>query len=291
MDSALQKAEEIHAKTTPVVALDTEKSALREFCLLNLRKRQLSGTNADVAKLRETIKGAKAILESFLIKNEITCLCLSKDQFQKAIKECPEVPPLYVRLTRGNKDAAITPEIIEDAIDSVTDEDITEHKGVLDAIVHHVRNSIRSYKQTLSLSDSRERNAHVYDTPTLPEELFRHVMAWHMANVKMNEGQTKHKEALAEVTQALNGVKPVVESFFERTGVMTQRVNLEDAPYRITRKVSVRHPRIGLPKLKTLLEDLQTTNLDRLRASVRPMLQNVPPVTKADVVFCALRPK
>jgi hypothetical protein len=288
---ALKKAEEVHAKSTPVVALDTEKSALREFCLLNLKKRSLTGTNADTSRHRETIKAAKAILEAYLSKNEITCMCLTKEQFQRAVKECPEVPPLYVRLTRGNKDATITPEIIEDAIDSVTDEDIAEHKSVIEAILHHVRNSIRTYKQTISLSDSRERNQHVYDTPSLPDDLFPHVMSWHLANLKMSEGQVKHKEALSEVTQALNAVKPIVESFFERTGVMTQRVNLEDIPYRITRKVSVRHPRIGLPKLKSLFEELQTTNLDRLRASVRPMLQNVPPVTKADVVFCAVRPK
>lgn len=216
-------------------------------------------------------------------------MCLTKEQFQLAVKECPEVPPLYVRLLRGNKDSSITPEIVEDAIDSVTDEDIAEHKSVVDAILHHVRNAIRTYKTTLSLSDSRERNQHVYETPSLPDDLFQHVLAWHLSTQKLNESAIKHKAELTEVTQAINATKPIVESFFERTGVMTQRVNLEDTPYRITRKVSVRHPKIGIPKLKALLEDQGTQNLDRLRTLVRPMLQNVPPVTKADVVFCAIR--
>lgn len=285
----LMRSEAALSRATPVVAHDSEKAALKEFCLLNLKRRSLLGSSEDKAKGRETIKASKAALEAFMTNNEFTCCCLSKAQFELAIKDYPEVPPLYVRLVRSNKDATITPEIVEEAIDSVTSEDIREFGSIVEAIIHHVRNTIRSYKTSLSLSDSRERNQHIYDTPTLPDDMFNHVLAWHGATLAMTEAHKKHKEALAELTAAIGSVKPVVESFFERTGLITQRVTMEDSPYRITRKVSVRNVRIGIPKLQSLLTGINTENLHEIKTGIRQALQNVPPTTKADIVFCAVK--
>jgi hypothetical protein len=298
MAESLALSEEAYARSIPVVALEQEKAALRDFCTLQLRKRELTTAGETTKKCRDTIKTSKAAVLDFMTRSDIQCLVFSKDQYEAAQSDLPEgidMIPMYVRLVRTNKDSPITPDIVDEAIDSVTDDDIEEHKGVVPAIMAKVRIEIRTYVNAVKLMHNKERNQNIYDIPDVPDQLYPILIQWHTAQEQLTALQQQNRETVSEVTASINRVKSMVSTFFERTNTLNQRVVLNDKTYRISRKVSVRHEKVGLGKLEELLsqqdrQDRQDRqDLATLKTAVRHALQNIPPVTKTDICFSLVR--
>lgn len=289
----LDLAEKAFARAIAIDPLDQEKQSLRSFCNLNLKKRELSGGNTDARKvLRDEIKVCKQGILDFMGKQDLNVMALTKEQYTNAQSILPEgIPmiPLYCRFMRTNKDSTITPDIVEDAIDSVTRDDIEEHKGLVEAIVAKVRLGIRSYTTSIKLTDSKERNQALYECPEVPQSMYDLLIRMHIATHRLSEAQGSNKEQISEVSSEINKIKQSLFSFFERTGATSQRVVLNDKSYRIAKKVSVRHERIGIGKLQTILQENEVKNLDEMKKKVRHVLSNLPPVTKTDIVFTALR--
>lgn len=276
----------------PVASTD-EKTFLREFCLLNIKKRDLTSSTEDKKLLRDRIKRAKDTLQQFMSKNAVSCMALSKEQYAAVEKSTGEadVPmmPMYVRLLRSNKDSAITQDILVEAIDSVTPELVKECGSTKAAILQNVRTAIRSYSYSIKMSDSKERNQHVYEITDVPEDLVAVLLDMHVATTKMSTLSSEHKEAVSEITGDINRLKASVSRYFEKAGVVTQRVVLDGNPYRITRKVSVRREKLGLIKLESMLDALDLSNLVKAKERIVATIENTPPTTKSDIVFCAVR--
>jgi hypothetical protein len=288
---SLAISEEAYARSTPVVALEQEKSALRDFCTLQLRKRDLTSAGEETKKYRDTIKTSKAAVLDFMKRSNIQCLVFSKDQHASAQEELPdaiEMIPMYVRLVRTNKDSAITPDVVDEAIDAVTPADIEDHKGIVPAIMAKVRIEIRTYVDSVKLMHNKERNQNIYDIPEVPTQLYPVLIQWHTAQEQLSALQARNREAVSEITASINRIKSTVSTFFERTNTLNQRVVMNDKTYRISRKVSVRHEKVGLGKLEELLLQ-QPQDLESMKTSVRHALQNIPPVTKTDICFSLVR--
>jgi hypothetical protein len=284
-------SEEAYARSIPIVALDQEKAALRDFCTLQLRKREFTSANEQTKKYRDTIKTTKAAVLEFMTRSDIQCLVFSKDQHASAQEELPDtidMIPMYVRLVRTNKDSAITPDVVDEAIDAVTPADIEEHKGIVPAIMAKVRMEIRTYVNSVKLMHNKERNQNIYDIPEVPPQLYPLLIQWHTAQEMLSAQQQQNRESVSEITASINRVKSTVSTFFERTNTLNQRVVLNDKTYRISRKVSVRHEKVGLGKLEELLLK-QPADLETLKTSLRHALQNIPPVTKTDICFSLVR--
>jgi hypothetical protein len=139
------------------------------------------------------------------------------------------------------------------------------------------------------MSDSKERNQHVYDITDIPDDMVTVLLDMHIATTKTAQMSSEHKEAVSELTSDINKLKASVSRFFEKAGVVTQRVVLDGNPYRITRKVSVRREKLGLVKLETMLEAIDLTNLVKAKERIVATIENTPPTAKSDIVFCAVR--
>jgi hypothetical protein len=151
-----------------------------------------------------------------------------------------------------------------------------------------VRIEIRTYVDSVKLMHNKERNQNIYDIPEVPTQLYPVLIQWHTAQEQLSALQARNREAVSEITASINRIKSTVSTFFERTNTLNQRVVMNDKTYRISRKVSVRHEKVGLGKLEELLLQ-QPQDLESMKTSVRHALQNIPPVTKTDICFSLVR--
>jgi Zn-dependent metalloprotease len=101
--NGLLKAEQSSIITPAPVTNDTEKTAIRNFCQLNIRKKQLTETSLEERKeIRSKLNAAKKEITEYLTKNNIDILVLSKEDFKRleeitAERGIPMVP-MFARL-------------------------------------------------------------------------------------------------------------------------------------------------------------------------------------------------
>lgn len=291
---------------------DEEKQGIRLYCTLNLKKKQLISDGIEDRKVlkQEQAKHRKLMLEH-LQKNNIEIMVLSKDQFKEletktAALDIPMVP-MFVRMIRNTKDIPVTVDIINEAFDAVAVQDVEEHMTKMNltfpealqaVVLSNVRNTIRSYRFTLKLTEIKERSLKMYDIPECTPEIMNSMFQLHAATYKLQSKSQENKELISEITKEIQNKKQYVQSFFDRTGIMSQRIVMDNVPYRLVKKVSVTHEKIGLTKLEfwlsNSLSNLKSmTDFERdsqkIRNQIMKTIQNLPPITKSDIQFCSVK--
>lgn len=314
IEAALAMAETALEDVEPAPApLDAEKAAIKTYCQKTIRKKAIAAEGAEERKkLKSEANRAKKQIMEYMAQREMECMVLSREDFKRLEEATSDqgVPmvPLYCRMVRTNRDANVTQAVIDDAIESVSVEDITDlqatgktfAEALQMAILMHVRHAIRSFTTSLKATDVREKGTPLYEVPEVPQELVKAVVDMHMAGHKLKAAAADNKAEISEVTKDLNALKPAVQQFFERTGVMSQRVLMDNVPYRIARKVSVRHEKIGVTKVEAwLTEAVKGVNsladfqrkTNAIKTALVRQLQSVPPTTKTEISLQAVRQK
>ena len=284
---------------TKVKPENEEKKAIKTFCTEEVqRKLESQKISAEVAVLRAVQKDCKLKL------SKAKCLMLSKEDHAKYEKMCaseglPSMPP-YLRTVKTNKDGSITPEILQEAIDCLTPQDLSEASGgrpveiIKEAILKAVRRIIRTYTETTKLMDNMPRGKTVYDMDTAPPEI---------AETMFTSWRTQHevkkllesKKIDPEESKAHNVLKEKVESYFIRAGITAQRIVVDSKAYKLVRRVSVRKAKIGIGQVEKMLDQvLKDIRPDSFKPAevcreIQILMTSLPPETKSSIKLCAVK--
>jgi len=295
MDTANEALEEI-VKVKPE---NEEKKAIKNFCNEEVqRKAAAQKISEDVANLRAVQKECKAKL------SKVKCVMLSKDDNTKYQKLCaaeglPAMPP-YLRTIKTNKDGSITPEIVQEAIDCLTPQDLEEASGgrpveiIKEAILKALRRIIRTYTETTKLMDNMPRGLTVYDmdtaTPAVAETMYTSWRTQHEIK-KLHDS----KKIDPDVSKAHNVLKEKVEAYFIRAGITAQRIVVDSKPYKLVRRVSVRKAKIGIGQVEKMLDQvLVEVKADSFKPAevcreIQILMTSLPPETKSSIKLCAVK--
>ena len=299
-------------ETAQVVKPDvTELDAIKRFCSAEVKFREDSATStAELKDLRLQQKNLKLdILKDFKGTNK--CLALSKADALRLDTDSATAGidnvPRFLRLLQSNKDATITTEIIQEALESITTEDVREASlanpedtrlAIRNLVLTNVRRLIRSYTETMKISESVQRGMNIYDVPELSIDSSTKMWTiWSLDKTIKRTLESKKQEK--DVTEKHNELKEKIEGYFIRTGLTAQRIVVSGKPYKLTRRVSVRKPKIGIGKIEKLLDDvLENETLFKTFDNFRPQdlirclqiqLTSVPPETKSTIVLSSIK--
>ena len=284
-----------------------ELKAIKDFCAEEVARRALTAeASANLKALRATQKDVKGALLKALKEASVLQMAISKDDAARldaeaAARGLPSMPR-YLRLVQTNKDATITAEVIQESLEGLSLNDISEAtKGpaepvlaVKEAVLQALRRAIRSYTESARLMTSLPRGTDVYEALTAPESVV--TLMW---TLWTNERQIKNvletKKVDPEVAKHQISLKETIEAYFVRTGLTAQRLVVEGRPYRLVRRVSVRKPKVGIGKLQAMLDvalkdmDLSAFRpLDLIRA-LQVQLANIEPESKSSVSLCSVK--
>lgn len=286
-----------------------ELEAIRQFCALEVhRKKTAEQVSADLKTLRDELKTIKASLSESSMKG-LLCICVSKADAKRledlaAKNGVPSMPP-FLRKLQTNKDQNITPDIIKEAIETITEESLREaaeksNSGgtsivLREAILKNIRLLIRGHTESLRLVPNIQRGTTTYDIPEastpVADQMFRmwtldHLIRQSLASKKPDPEMVKQQAVL----------KQRVEAFFVRTALSAQRLVVEGKQYRLVRRISVRKPKVGIGRLEKILDDVlkdfAESNRFRpaeLARALQIQVSSVAPESKSTVSLCAVK--
>lgn len=266
----LEHAEEamsVHEKTLQAPSLsEPERQAMRQFCVQSLRlKQQQDAFKEQRKELSSSVKENRAKLQEWMRSQGSKCFVMPRAVFKEAEGELsggglPTVPP-YLRMQKNTSDAAITPAVAESCIMDLDDQSVLERidsgstplEALAKAIVDAARNSVRSVKEAIALSESIEKGVKPMEVEEVPEDIARLMVNMHKAQQQSKAKSTVQREATSDVSSALKRLQPAVASVLDKTGRNSQQVTLDGVQgnHRIVKRVSARTPKITL----TLFEE------------------------------------
>lgn len=254
------------------VLTEAEKAALRNFCVSSLKVKEAqtkaSASRKDHAK---KVKERRTQLHEWIKEQDSRCFTLPRELYRKADEELgkeglPTLPP-YIRLQRNTADATITAAVTESAIMNITDAEIREQvelhgknpmQALIAAIVDGARNTIRSTKEAVALSDKLERGQRDIDITEVPPDIAKLMLEMHKHAAKAKQKTSDLKEKTATTSAKLKELEPLVSQTLDKTGRNSQTVQLDGVKGRHTIKktCTAKAPRVTL---KLFEENLSTT--------------------------------
>ena len=259
---AAEEAMSVHEQTVHAPALsESERQAMRQFCLQSLRlKQQQSAFKDERKELAAKVKADRAKLHEWMRAQGSRCFVMPRTTFKEAETELsggglPAVPP-YLRMQRNTSDAAITPAVAESAIMDVDDRSVLERieggtaplEALAKAIVDGARNSVRSVKEAVALSESIEKGVKPMEVEEVPPDIARIMVDMHKAQQTSKAKSSVQREATSDLSSTLKRLQPTVASVLDKTGRSSQQVTLDgvQGSHRIVKRVSARAPKVTL---------------------------------------------
>ena len=310
--SAIESAEVVRPSAEELTAIST-------FCKAEVKRRQAEvQLSEEIKLLRVQQKTLKAQLTKDITKLCVSdaagmpkCVSISKDDAKKfellAKEQSIERLEPYARIVQVNKDSSITPEVIQEALENVSTEDLeeaataaaeegqaTSKTTIRHLVLTNIRRIIRSYTETLKLSDSLPRGSTVYDVLDAPEDIADRMWKLWCVDQKIKKNLVRKKPV--EVSSE-SSLKTKIEAFFIRTGLTAQRIVVEGHPYRLVRRISVRKPKIGVGRFEQILDaSLEESQVDNMKnfkpldfmKALQIQLSSVPAESKSNVVLCKI---
>ena len=231
-------------------------------------------------------------------------MALSKDDAKRFDTMCAteglETTPHFVRILQTNKDSTITPDVIQEALETLSATELKEAQGttpqeaIKDAILKNVRRTIRSFTETAKLMTAMPRGTDIYDIAEVPTSVSDTIYGlWRTE--QLIKKKLEEKKIDPEISKKQKDLKDIIEGFFVRTGLTAQRIVVEGRPYKLTRRVSVRKPKVGIGKLSQMLDELIATidpatfkPVDIIRG-LQIQLTSLPPETKTSISLGAVK--
>jgi hypothetical protein len=300
LEADLEAAQSALAEAQVIKPDTVELEAIKSFCSLEIKQKNLEKeTSAKITELRAANALRKTQLEATM--NGRKCLGLSKQDHAKysaiaAQSAVPELQP-YLRIVAANKDATITTDVIQEALESLTDQDFAEQGSIKETVLQKIRLSIRSFTESLKVMASLQRGVSVYEVPELSADEAHLMWLFWRTQHDIKELLAKRKVEPAVAAQK-DQYKTRVESFFIRTGLMSQRIVVEGKPYKLVRRISVRKPKIGIGRVEKILDDIlqdpEYADAKLLRPAnlikaLQIQVSSVAPETKTTVSLSAIK--
>ena len=305
----------VKAHVAPIVLSEMEKASVKEFCIAS-KDLEREGKNLRDARksLSATTKSKKKWLQDWVREQGARTFVLPRKLYQDADIEMGKdglqpVPP-YLRLTRTSADATITIAVAESSVIDTDPEYVRElavTKPPLEAlalaIVDMARKSIRSTRETVSVTAKLEKGVRPIEVPEMPEPVARTMIDMHKASQKAKTLATAHKNKTVQSQDCVKRLQPVVSSFLEKAGKVSQLVKLEGGgKAKLIKKTTTRSTKITLKTFQECVEstleslDLKSDNVESLLSSfatqqkqcIRVLLLRInalPKVSKSVVKF------
>ena len=281
----LQEADTI-AETQLLKPSALEIAAIKEYCKWVLEKRGLEADLKEKTKaFREAAKAAKTELLEFMKTSEDKTLTFSKAKLGELESVCaaeglPGVVP-YLRLVTSQKDSPIKAAFLEEALSTLTVDDLDEMKQsdkdnsvgprpfrdlLMDVILFKLRHSIRSVTETLKMSGSLERGKKFHEIPE-NDSLADKFLVWHQNEARLKKAREAHKDTMADLATKIKECEAQVQVFFTRTQTTSQKLVLQDKTYRLVRKTTTKTSRVGLTTVQPwITECLDQFKVDTFRS-------------------------
>ena len=197
------------------------------------------------------------------------------------------MPPAYLRLKTNSKDLSITDEVISEAVDSLSDQDIADQEmlsgksALAKAIIDIVRRNIREYKEQFIMSPSIPRGIRHVDIDDAEEDCAQMAVELFFLQQTIAEREAGGKGDLTELKQVMKIVEPKVDQYFVRGTFTSQRIQLGELPYTLVRRVAQSKPRMNFK----MLENMVSQGVDDIFAHTKTKKD-----TKEDAVKLVLNP-
>jgi hypothetical protein len=265
-----EQAMSVHEQTLQAPSLsEAERQAMRQFCLQSLRLKQQQDSFKEQRKqLASNVKENRAKLQEWMRAQGSKCFVMPRAVFKEAEGELsggglPAVPP-YLRMQRNTSDAAITPAVAESCIMDLDEQSVLERiesgtpplEALAKAIVDAARNSVRSVKEAVALSESIEKGTKPMEVEEVPPEIARLMVDMHKAQQQSKAKSTVQREATSDVNSTIKRLQPTVASVLDKTGRNSQQVTLDGVQgnHRIVKRVSARAPKVTLSVFEEAVE-------------------------------------
>lgn len=280
----------------PPTLSETERQAMRQFCLQNLRLKQEQEKFKAKRKEHATlVKQHRAKLHEWMRSQQGKCFVMPRTVFREAERELgggglPNVPA-YLRLQRNTSDAAITPAVAESSIMDLDDRAILDRieqgadplKALCDAILDAARLSVRSVKEAVALSESIEKGLKPLEVEEVPEDIARLMVQMHTAQQKSKAQSAVQREATSDVNSTIKRLQPTVAHVLDKTGRNSQQVTLDGVKgrHRIVKRTSARAPKVTLTLFEQALANtiksvpLDTSNTSAMLLSFRSLRKQI----------------
>jgi len=306
-DRAMESAQMVKPDTR-------ELEAIKQFCSSEVKHRKsCEPLNEGLKTLRASHKQIREQLFKCIVDlaPEQRCLALSKEDQKRLEAKCTEasIPclPPFVRIVRAKKDLTINADVLEEAIESITIEDIKEtlvelkSKVIQDAlrevVLKNIRRVIQTYTESLKLVTALPKGLNAYNVAEASTQVANLMFdLWRLdCDIKAKAELKKMDE---HTKSQMSDWKTRIETFFVRTGLTAQRIVIEGTPYRLVRRLSVIRPKLGITRMETIMSDILKRETYQQLASFRPSdllhdiqlyVSAIPPESKASIVLCAVR--
>lgn len=299
------EASEASVQAAQVVRPDaTELDCIKKFCNEEVAKRlRTADATLTLKRLRTAQKMYRDSLLKSLKADGAACFALSKADAKRLDDECAKIGhpncPRFVRLVQSNKDSTITPEVIQESLETLTSDDIKEtnatgHQAIKEAILQSIRRNIRSFTESAKLMNSVPRGSDTYDLTEAPTDISNTMFQLWTTECEIKVALESKKQD-PEITKEQNGLKQTIEGFFVRTGLTAQRLVVEGLPYRLVRRVSVRKPKIGIGRLEKMLDDIikdidpKNFKPNDVIRELQIQLSSMPPEMKTCINLCSVK--
>ena len=277
VNSALKEADdEVNRET--IAPSEEERKALAVFCEKSLKcKEKESLVKASVKELKEQISDLRKALFERMKHSGKECFVIPKDMLRRAEEEAQlkkySLPPAYLRLKTNTKDLSITDDVITEAIDSLSIEDIDDQEdlksgraALVKAIIDIVRRNIREYKEQFFMSSSIPRGTRHVDIDDADKESAKMALDLFFAQQAVIENESSAKSDISELKQVIKTIQPKIESFFQRGNFTSQRVQLGDKPFTIMKRISVTRPKMNFKLFENIVNQGITDMFSHIKA-------------------------
>jgi len=234
-----------------------EKAAISSFCTLSLQCKTIEEKiKTQVKEIKPEIKTLRKTILEDVKKKDHEILQVP----QEMRKDIEGFPP-YIRLVKNNKDLTITPEVISEALQSITEEDIQEYKGnapdiLVEAILSSVRRIVRSFSEQIKLTDSVPRGIKAADVPFADTSLSKQAVQLFTHSSKVMASESEKRAAVSSAKTAMSERQATLDAFFERSGITHQRVTLENKQFNLCRRLTVSKTKVTFKILEDVLKNL-----------------------------------
>ena len=261
---SLSEADQIAEDQQIIYPTDSEKSGISSFCDITLKCKKIQADTKEKLKIvKPAVKQLREIVLNSLKNCEDEILQIPSDLRKEAdSKLSPTMPktPAYIRLTKNTKDLTISTDIISEAFQNVTEDDIMEcdvegTDALIQCVLKSVRRLIRSFNEQAKLTDTLPRGVRAADVKISDIKIAQEAIKLHEQSALMLITEKQKRDALASSKLELAQKSIDVEKYFDRANMTSQRVNIENQSYNLCCRTSVSRPKVTFKILEEILED------------------------------------
>lgn len=264
-DALLEEADHVAENQKIASPSEAEKNVISTFCTLSIKCKKLE------SEAREKLKDVKPLVKQ--LRNDVLTNLkhekfdvvqlppkLRKEATARAAALGHSPIPAYIRITKNAKDLTITSEIIEEAFEELTEEDILESEGegteaLVSAVLASVRRLVRSFNEQAKLTDSLPRGVKAADVEISSNELAAEAIRLHEQSTIVLNTERQKRDAVAALKTEISSKATDVERYFARVNATSQRVNLDNSSYNLCCRTTVTRPKVTLKILEDFLVD------------------------------------